>query len=189
YTPYTQLARQSGMFFYVRTAADPLRVAPLVRQAVASLDPDLPLRELKTMETQIDENLFAERLISKLTGIFAGLATVLAAVGLYGVLAFNVARRTREIGIRMALGASATNVRGLVVKEVAWMLLIGATAGIGSAAALAKFVRSMLYGMEPWDALVYGASAAVLGMIAVAAGYIPARRATRVDPVTALRYE
>jgi ABC-type antimicrobial peptide transport system permease subunit len=128
-------------------------------------------------------------MLSMLTGSFAALATVLAALGLYGVLAFNVARRTREIGIRMALGANAGHVRRLVVRDVLLMIGIGGLVGVASAAAAGKAIESVLYQMKPWDPAVYGAAAGILGTIAVLAAYIPARRATTVDPMVALRYE
>ncbi|HXB67187.1 MAG TPA: ABC transporter permease [Candidatus Acidoferrales bacterium] len=189
YTPLQQAERWNYVVFYLRTALDPEHVAPQVRRAVASLDPNLPIRQLKTMEAQIEENMFAERMLSSLTTAFAGLATLLAAVGLYGVLAFNVARRTREIGIRMALGAGATQVRSLVVREVALMLVIGTMAGVAAAAAAGKFVQSFLFGMKPLDAAVYGLAAGLLWLIAMGAAYLPVRRATSVDPMVALRYE
>ncbi len=189
YTPLDQSRRWFTVFYYLRTAIEPERTAPLIRREVAMLDPNLPIRELKTMQAQIEENTFGERILSTLTGSFAGLATLLAAVGLYGVLAYNVARRTREIGIRMALGAGARQVRGLVAREVALMLAIGTVAGLASAAATARFVQAFLYGLKPWDAFVYGSAAVVLWVVALGAAYIPARRATSVDPMVALRYE
>ncbi|MBZ5624155.1 MAG: ABC transporter permease [Acidobacteriia bacterium] len=189
YTPLDQNTRWNVIFYYVRTVIDPEHAAPLIRREVAALDPNLPIRELKTMQMQIEENMFAEHFLSVFTSTFAGLATLLAAIGLYGVLAFNVARRTREIGIRMALGADSGRVRGLVVREVALMLVIGTAAGAGSAAATGKLVRSFLYAIEPWDTWVYGLAAVLLWAIAVGAAYIPVRRATRVDPMVALRYE
>jgi ABC-type antimicrobial peptide transport system permease subunit len=130
-----------------------------------------------------------ERMLSMLTGSFAMLATLLAALGLYGVLAFTVARRTREIGIRMALGANAAQVRRLVVRDTALMVGIGGLVGFAAAGAAGQVVRSVLYQMEPWDPVVYGSAAGVLGTIALIAAYIPARRATTVDPMVALRYE
>jgi predicted permease len=189
YTPYRQQERQSMMYFYLRTMVPPGRVAPTVRREVAALDPNLPLHDLKTMRVQLEENLFAERMLSMLTSAFAGLATLLAAVGLYGVLAFNVARRTREIGIRMALGAASGHVRGLVVREIAIMLAIGFTVGLAAAAGAARLFESVLYGMKPWDPFVYGAATVLLAAVAMAAAYVPARRATRVEPLIALRYE
>jgi predicted permease len=189
YTPLEQSTRWFSVYYYLRTAIEPERTTALIRREVAALDPGLPIRDLKTMQAQIEENTFAERLLSVLTGSFAGLATVLAAVGLYGVLAYNVARRTREIDIRMALGADAGHVRGLVVREVALMLVVGTVAGIASASAAGKFLQSFLYGMKPWDMSVYGSAAVVLWLVALGAAYVPARRATGVDPMIALRYE
>ncbi|HEV1285953.1 MAG TPA: FtsX-like permease family protein [Bryobacteraceae bacterium] len=189
YTPYRQSKRQDDLFFYVRTAIEPAQVAAQIRREVAGLDSNLPIRDLKTMQNQIDENLIAERLLSSLTGSFAGLATVLAAIGLYGVLAYNVSRRTREIGIRMALGAETGHVRGLVIREVAIMLAIGTAAGLASAAGTGLLIRSQLYGLPYWDPSVYAFATAILWAIALVAAYIPARRATNVDPMVALRYE
>jgi putative ABC transport system permease protein len=189
YLPYRQNKRQDSLYFYVRTAIEPQQIAAQIRREVAALDSNLPIRDLKTMQAQIEENLFAERLLSSLTESFAGLATVLAAIGLYGVLAYNVARRTREIGIRMALGAEAGHVRGLVVREVAFMLAIGTAIGLGSAAGAGTLIRSQLYGLEYWDPTIYVSAAVVLWLIALAAAYIPTRRATNVDPMIALRDE
>jgi predicted permease len=189
YLPYRQNKRQDALYFYLRTAIDSRQVAGQIRREVAALDSNLPIRELKTMQNQIEENLFAERLLSSLTASFAGLATVLAAIGLYGVLAYNVSRRTREIGIRMALGAEAGHVRGLVVREVAIMLAIGTAIGLGSAAGAGTLIRSQLYGLEFWDPSIYISAAVALWLIALAAAYIPTRRATSVDPMVALRDE
>jgi predicted permease len=189
YTPYAQATRQRSNYFYVRTATDPLQVAGAIRAAVAELDPNLPLTNLRTMQAQIDVNVANERLLSMLTGTFAALATLLAAIGLYGVLAFNVARRTREIGIRMALGATTPQVRRLVVREVAVMIGIGMAAGLGAALAASRLIESVLFETKPADPLVYTAAAGILGLIALAAAYVPARRATGVDPMIALRYE
>jgi putative ABC transport system permease protein len=189
YLPYRQMKQQSDLYFYLRTAIEPEQIASQIRREVAALDSKLPIRDLKTMQAQIEENLIAERLLSFLTGAFAGLATLLAAIGLYGVLAYNVSRRTREIGIRMALGAEAGHVRGLVVREVAVMIAIGTGVGLALAAGAGLLIRSQLYGLPYWDPSVYGSAAAVLWIVALAAAYIPARRATRVDPMVALRYE
>jgi predicted permease len=189
YTPYLQSPNQSAMYFYVRTALAPQQVFEPIRREVAALDPNLPLRHMRTMEAQLDLNMGTERMLSMLTGSFAALATVLAALGLYGVLAFNVARRTREIGIRMALGANAGHVRRLVVRDVLLMIGIGGLVGVASAAAAGKVIESVLYQMKPWDPYVYGAAAGIVGAIALLAAYIPARRATTVDPMIALRYE
>jgi predicted permease len=189
YTPYAQTLPQTAMYFYVRTAIPPDQVFEPIRRAVAELDPNLPIRNMRTMEAQLDINMGSERMLSMLTGTFAALATLLAALGLYGVLAFNVARRTREIGIRMALGAHPGHVRRLIVRDVAIMIGVGGVVGVAAAAGLGTYVESVLYQMKPWDPVIYGTATAVVGAVAVAAAYIPARRATTVDPVVALRYE
>jgi len=189
YTPYAQSPRQRAAFFYIRTANEPLQAAGAIRAAVASLDPNLPVLSLRTMQAQIDANIANERLLSLLTGSFAALATLLAAIGLYGVLAFNVARRTREIGIRIALGASAPQVRGLVVREVAAIMAVGLAAGLGAAWFAGKLIQSVLFQTAPADPWVFASAAVVLAVIALAAAYVPVRRATGVDPMIALRYE
>jgi ABC-type antimicrobial peptide transport system permease subunit len=177
------------VFFYIKTGTEPEKLASLIRREIAAIDGNLPIRDLKTMDAQIEENTFAERILSTLTGSFAGLATLLAAVGLYGVLAFNVARRTREIGIRMALGAGTGQVRMLIGREVGLMMLIGSAAGLGAAMASAKFIGTFLFGMTGTDPLIYIGAAVSLWIVALAAAYVPARRATRIDPMVALRYE
>ncbi len=189
FSPIGQRARWRELHFYLRSAMEPEQLASSIRREVRKLDPTLPIGEMKTMQTQIEENIFNERLASMLTSTFAGLATVLAAIGLYGVLAFNVARRTREIGIRMALGAGPGRVRGLVVREAMLMLALGGIAGMGGALAAGRLIESYLYQMQAWDPLVFGSAAVLLFGIAIGAAYVPARRATNVDPMVALRWE
>jgi len=189
YTPIAQTVRQRQMTFYVRTGTDPLQAAGAIRAAVADLDPNLPVLNMRTLQAQIDANVANERLLSYLTGTFAALATLLAAIGLYGVLAFNVARRTREIGIRIALGAGVSQVRRLVLVDIAWIIAVGTAIGLAAAAAAAQLVRSVLFNTAPGDPVVYAGAAGVLAAIAVAAAYVPVRRATGVDPMIALRYE
>ena len=189
YVPYRQFKRQPALYFYARTAVDPGSIVPQIRRTVASLDPNLPIAQLKTMQAQLEENIFVERLLMRMTLSFAALATLLAAIGLYGVLAYNVARRTREIGIRMAIGATAGDVRKMVMGEVAVMLGIGMALGLAGAFAAGRLVGSLLFGMEPSDPPVYLAAAMVIALIALGAAYVPAVRATRVDPMNALRYE
>jgi ABC-type antimicrobial peptide transport system permease subunit len=141
------------------------------------------------MDAQLASQMSSEQLLSRLTGIFGGLATLLAAIGLYGVLAFNVARRTREIGIRIALGANARHVRGLIVKEIAIMVGIGSLIGAAAAFAMGRQVESVLFGVTARDPLPYIFGLVSLGAVALAAAYIPARRATNVDPLVALKWE
>ena len=188
YRPYEQ-ENTGSLYFYVRTAIEPGQIGDDIRRTVASLDPNLPIRSMRTMEAQIENQTGQERLFAILTGTFAGLALLLAAVGLYGVLAFNVARRTREIGIRMALGARSGQVRGLVVREMALIVAIGVAIGVGAAAASGRAIETALYEMQPWDPAIY--VTATLGMLTIAltAAYLPARRASRVDPMIALRQE
>jgi putative ABC transport system permease protein len=189
YQPYSQFGKLFGMSFYVRSQQDPLLMANTLRETVRGADANLPVYDLKTVERVVDEDLFAERVVAGLSAAFGGLAALLAALGIYGVLAYLVVQRTREIGIRVALGAAAGHVRGLVFKEVAWMLLAGALVGLPAAYGLARLGESLLYGVHAGDVPMYAASLGVICLVAFAACYIPSRRATRIDPIVALRYE
>jgi ABC-type antimicrobial peptide transport system permease subunit len=160
-----------------------------IQPVIARLDPDLPVEDLKTMTQQIRENIFMDRMISILTVSFAAVATLLASIGLYGVLAYSITQRTREIGVRMALGAHQGRVRVMVLRQVGIMTLIGGVVGMGAAIAFGRGARSLLFGLEGHDPVVMIMSALVLALVALAAGYVPARRASRVDPMQALRYE
>jgi ABC-type antimicrobial peptide transport system permease subunit len=177
------------MHFYLRTTGEPEPVVSAVRAAVAELDPGLPVVDLTTMTAQISSNLLQERLLTSLTGSFGGLAALLAAIGLYGVLAYNVARRASEIGIRMALGATSGQVRRLVVRDGSLIVLVGTGAGLALAAGVARLLQRVLYELTPWDPLVYGSAAAALEVVATVAAFVPARRATSIDPMVALRCE
>ena len=189
YRPYSQFGKLFGMSFYVRTQQDSLLIANAMRETVREADANLPVYELKTVQRVVDEDLFAERVIAGLSAAFGGLAALLAALGIYGVLAYLVVQRTREIGIRLALGAEAGHVRGLVFKEVGWMVAAGALVGLPAAYGLARLSESLLYGVHAGDAAVYAASLGIICLVALAACYIPSRRATRIDPIVALRYE
>jgi predicted permease len=189
FRPYRQSERVGSNTFYVRTAADPAATLRAIPATIAALDPNLPVEDLKTMQQQVRENVSLDRMISTLSAAFAFLATILAAVGLYGVLAYTVSQRTREIGLRMALGADAARVRRMVLKQVAVLILIGGVVGIGVAMLLGYFAQSLLYQLKGYDPVVLSFSAVLLTLVALAAGYIPALRASRVQPMTALRYE
>jgi predicted permease len=189
FRPYRQDPTLGFANFYVRTAGDPAQAASAITAAVRQLDPNLPIENLKTMTQQVRDNTFLDRMMTTLSALFAGLATLLAAVGLYGVLAYTVAQRTREIGLRMALGAAPGRVRTMVLGQVAWMTLIGAAVGLAGAIGVGKGAATLLYQLEPWDPAVLAVSAALLAFVALAAGFIPARRASLIDPMRALRYE
>jgi putative ABC transport system permease protein len=189
YIPYAQRQKITGMTFYVRSERDPLLLASSLQDTVRQLDANLPVYDLKTMQRVVEEDLFSARMVAVLSACFAGLAALLAALGIYGVLAYVVVQRTREIGIRMALGAVAGQVRLLIVKEVGSMVLIGVGVGLPLAYGLARFSESLLYGVHAGDPLVYALGLGLIALIALAACFIPARRATRVDPLVALRYQ
>jgi ABC-type antimicrobial peptide transport system permease subunit len=156
---------------------------------VRHLDPTMPIEEMRTVPEQVRNNVFLDRLLGSLAFAFAALATLLAAVGLYGVLAYSVAQRTREIGVRMALGADAGRIGRMVLRQVGVMTLVGAPIGIAGAIALGRGARSILFGLEGTDPIAIGGAAGILAIVALAAGYLPAHRASRVDPVKAIRYE
>jgi predicted permease len=189
FRPYRQNPRLGFMNFYVRTALDAEQVMPTITGAIARLDPNLPVEEMKTLEQQARESVFLDRMISMLSAAFAVVATLLAAVGLYGVLAYTVAQRTREIGVRMALGADSGRVRGMVLRQVGWMTLIGGVMGLAGAYGIGRLAESLLYEMQGTDLFVFTASAALLVAVAFGAGFLPAHRASKIDPMLALRYE
>jgi putative ABC transport system permease protein len=188
-TPYRQIGRMSANSFYVRSSMPSEQILRTIPTVLRRLDPNLPIEELKTLSQQVRENVFLDRMISILSACFAALATLLAAVGLYGVLAYSVAQRTREIGVRMALGAGAGTVRVMVLRQVGVMTLIGGLVGIAGAIGLGRGAQSLLYELRGWDPIVIAASALVLTLVALGAGILPAVRASRVDPIQALRYE
>jgi predicted permease len=187
--PYRQDSTVGAMNFYVRTALSPDQLLRTIPVVIKKLDPNLPVEDLKTMPQQVRENVFMDRMISTLATAFAVLATLLAAVGLYGVLAYTVAQRTREIGVRMALGADSGRVRAMVLRQVGMMTLVGGVIGIAGALALGRAAKSLLFELQGHDPLVVVTAAVLLVVVALVAGYIPARRASRVQPMQALRYE
>ena len=189
FTPYRQDDGIGSIFFYLRTETDPRQVVRAILGVVAKLDPNLPVDDLKTLDEQVEERVSVDRLISTLTGAFALLATLLAAVGLYGVIAYSVAQRTREIGLRIALGAGGSRIQGIVLKQVGLMILIGGLIGIAAALGIGRAAQSLLFGLQGHDPLVLVLVTVTLAGVAFIAGYLPARRASRVDPMQALRYQ
>jgi predicted permease len=189
YTPYPQSEELNEMTAYVRSNVASGPLSDQLRQTVRRADPAMPVFEMKSMEQIVDEALFNERMLALLSASFGLLATVLAAIGLYGVMSYTVSRRTREIGIRIALGAERGSVLWLVLREVALLTIIGIAAGIPGALGLSRLVRSQLYGIEPSDPMTLVIAAFTLALVGLFAGYLPARRAAGVQPVRALRYE
>jgi predicted permease len=189
FRPYRQSDDLVAISFYVRTSLDPAQLLRAIPPAIAKIDPNLPVQDPRTLPEQVRENVLVDRIISILSAIFAGVATMLAAVGLYGVLAYTVAQRTREIGLRMALGAAPRTVRRMVLRHVGWMTVVGGTLGAAGAVGGGRFASSLLYQLNGHDPAVLGICVIVLVLIAFGAGFIPALRASRVDPIQALRYE
>jgi predicted permease len=193
YQPWQQhLSDLNTVTFEVRTTNDPKTAVSTVRQAIRDVDQNLPLKDIKTQIEQADETLAMERLFAKLLSLFGLLAQQLASIGLYGVLAWSVAHRTHEIGIRMALGADRNKVLRMIMRQGMTLTLIGLALGLGGAYVLTRYLESlttMLYEVKPRDPLTYGVTAVLLIMVALIACLIPARRATKVDPLVALRYE
>ena len=189
FRPYRQDEEVGAMVFYVRTAVDPGAFMVNIPRIVATLDANLPVENLRTLSQQVQNNVFMDRMVTTLSAAFAILATLLAAVGLYGVLAYTVAQRTREIGLRMALGAGPAQVRGMVLRQVGVMTAIGAAVGLAGAIAASRGAGALLYQLEGSDPAVLTLSAVVLALVALTAGFVPALRASRIDPMRALRWE
>ena len=189
FRPYHQDDGLGSINFYVRASLEPNQILAAIIPLMGRLDPNLPVEDLKTLDQQVKENVFLDRLISILSAAFAVLATLLATVGLYGVLAYTVTQRTREIGLRMALGAGGAQVKGMVLKQVGRMTLIGGALGMVAAFFLGRAAESLLFGLEGSDPFVFVAVAVLLVGVAMGAGYVPAHRASKIDPMEALRYE
>jgi putative ABC transport system permease protein len=189
YVPYLGSHFVDAMTVYMRTTLDTNQIMPVVRRKLQALDPNIPIYSMRTTEEQIDLSLRTERLVASLSSVFGLLATLLAVIGLYGVMAYTVARRTREIGIRMALGAIQGNVIWMVMKEVLILIAAGILVGVPAAIGLSRLVKSQLYGLAPHDPVTLSLSIATLAAVASLAGFLPALRASRVDPMQALRHE
>jgi len=189
YVPYAQVPDTGSLTYYVRSGMDTATLGDRLRRIVADVDASLPVTDLKTMRAQIRESLFVERMVAVLSGAFGVLAMALAAVGLYGVMSYAVSLRTREIGIRVALGAERRAILGLVLREVALLVAIGVAIGLPSGYGLGRLVEAQLFGLTPLDPVTFFVATATLLAAALLAGYVPAARATRVDPMVALRYE
>ena len=189
FTPYLASHFPTGMTVYLRTNLDPEQLMPIVRRQVQQMDSNIPVYGMRTLGEQINRSLRNERLVASLSSVFGLLATVLAVIGLYGVMAYTVARRTREIGIRMALGALQENVLWMVMKEVLMLIAAGVLVGLPVALALGRLIQSQLYGLAPYD--VTTLLSATLGLMTVAAlaGFFPSMKASRIEPTIALKYE
>jgi ABC-type antimicrobial peptide transport system permease subunit len=189
YFPYWEDAHFRFMNVYLRTQVDPRQIEVELRERMRQFDPRVPVVGLQTMNEQIGLSLRTERLVASLSGVFGGLATLLAVFGLYGVMAYVVTRRTREIGIRIALGALRSNIIAMIMREVFILIGAGLAAGFSLTLIFADLIRSQLYGLNPRDPLTFIGSAIVLTLAAGLAGFLPALRASGVDPTTALRQE
>jgi predicted permease len=189
YQPHIQQEYALNATIYVRTRGNPAAMFTTIRQAVRQVDPTVPVYRMRTLSDQLDTSLVTERLMALLSAVFGGLATVLAAMGLYGVMAYVVARRTREIGIRMALGARRGTVVWLVMRDVLLLSTIGVAIGLSSVWALTRLVESQLFDVKPSDPITLLLATAGIAAVAMLAGYVPARRATGIDPTRALRFE
>ncbi|HEY8226770.1 MAG TPA: ABC transporter permease [Pyrinomonadaceae bacterium] len=191
YRPILQVQDQSAysVTIHLRTQGDASALAPNVRQMINQIDDKLPIFEVTTLDASFNETLRQEQLVMQLVSFFGALALMLASIGLYGLMAHGVARRTNEIGIRMALGARRSSIAWMVLRETLLLVVVGLLIGVPAAVFAARFVSSQLFGLSPGDPVTLAAAAAVLIVVAIVAGYVPARRATKVDPLVALRYE
>jgi predicted permease len=189
YQPLSQVDFGSTRHFYVRSTVSPDALLRTIARVVADVDPDLPVDGLRTMESQFANNIYVDRLVTVLSATFAILATVLTAVGLYGTLSYAVTQRTRELGVRLALGAVPQRLRAMVLRQVGAMAAIGCAVGLAAAAGLVGAAQAILFGVSSYDPAAFATAVVVLSVVALAAGYFPARRASRIAPMAALRYE
>ena len=189
YTPIAQEEQVDGASFYVRTASGAAAPGDAVRDLMRRLDPSLPIFNLQTMEARMSDSLFTDRLLATLSTAFGVIATLLAAIGLYGVMSYAVARRRKEIGVRMALGADAGQVQRMVLGEISVMAAAGIVIGLGAAIGLGELVKSALFGMSPLDPIALIGAVVLLSAVIFVAGWVPARKASRIEPLRALRAE
>jgi len=189
FLPFVQQKEIGTMIYQVRSRQPVESLVPALRRTVAAIDPDLPMVDIRTQKEQIDANMGMERTFATLTSGFGILALSLACVGIYGVMAYSVANRTNEIGIRLALGAMPRQVLTMVLRESTWISLAGVVIGVVAALFLARLVKSMLYGLEPTDPVSLIGGAALLLAVGLLASWIPARRASGIEPMEALRHE
>lgn len=177
------------MTYAIRTRLSPDQIVLALRRVVQHEDRDLPITGIRTQKEQIDSTLQIERTLAALTSGFGLLALALACVGIYGIMAYSVANRRNEIGIRLALGAQPGQVRGMILRESTWLAIAGIVAGTGAAIGVTRLIKSMLYGIQPWDPATIIGGVLILLAVALAASWIPARRAAGVQPMEALRHE
>jgi ABC-type antimicrobial peptide transport system permease subunit len=191
YQPLRQInpALAPSRYFYVRTAASPDALARAVPQIVAGVDAGLPVSALRTMEQEFADDVYVDRLVTALSASFAALAALLTALGLYGMLTYAVTERTRELGLRLALGAAPVRLKAMVLRHVGVMVVAGCAAGIVAAIGAVRVVEAILFGVSRYEPTAFVAAVVVLCLVALAAGYLPARRASRISPMAALRYE
>jgi predicted permease len=188
YVPYTQ-ARAASAVVAVRTTADPVSATGGIREAVRQVDPNLPMTDVSTQIEQVERRFQQEKVFAQAYALFGALALLLAAIGLFGLMSYTVSRRTNEIGIRMALGAQREHVLALVMRESMVLVVVGVAIGLAIALGASRFVTTLLYGLAPTDALTLGIAIAIMVIVSACAGFLPARRASRVDPMVALRYD
>jgi predicted permease len=189
FVPYMQQHEAEGMTYAIRTHLKPAAIVPALRRAVSAIDSEMLLTHVRTQQEQIDETMRAEIVLAEITAGFGILALALACMGIYGIMAYSVANRRNEIGIRLALGAQPRQVRGMILRESTWLAVAGIVVGVGAALTLTRLVKSMLYGIQPYDPLTLTAGVLLLLAVALAASWIPARRAAGVQPMEALRHE
>ena len=188
YVPHAQLPAR-GFTVVARTAVEPLTLVDPVRRTIHDLDRNLPISNVFTMDRVVVRSLWQPRMFSWIFGFFGAVALVLAVVGVYGVVSYSVAQRTREIGIRVALGAARGSIRAMVLRQGMRATAVGVGIGLAGAVAVTRVMGALLYGVSPTDPLTFGLVTVVLGVTALVASLVPAWRATRVDPIVALRYE